>query len=132
MNSLSTHFWGPIANWGLPIAAIVDSSKSPELISPTMTLGKFLARISHTFYKGDEQFTLTSCFTSTNYITAAMCVYSATFMRFAWVVIPRNMLLFACHMTNEAAQLYQGSRYLKFRYLNEGAQKSTDPQVLTK
>ena len=34
---LSTHFWGPVANWGLPIAAISDLQKSPELISGSMT-----------------------------------------------------------------------------------------------
>lgn len=34
------HFWGPIANWGLPIAAITDMKKSPEIISGRMTFGK--------------------------------------------------------------------------------------------
>lgn len=34
---LSTHFWGPVANWGLPLAAIADLQKSPELISGPMT-----------------------------------------------------------------------------------------------
>ncbi|XP_037376603.1 mitochondrial pyruvate carrier 1 isoform X2 [Talpa occidentalis] len=34
---LSTHFWGPVANWGLPIAAINDMKKSPEIISGRMT-----------------------------------------------------------------------------------------------
>lgn len=33
----STHFWGPVANWGLPIAAITDMKKSPEIISGRMT-----------------------------------------------------------------------------------------------
>ncbi|XP_046885829.1 mitochondrial pyruvate carrier 1 isoform X2 [Hypomesus transpacificus] len=33
----STHFWGPVANWGLPIAAISDMKKSPEIISGRMT-----------------------------------------------------------------------------------------------
>ncbi|CAG8789064.1 781_t:CDS:2, partial [Dentiscutata erythropus] len=68
------------ANWGLPLAAIFDFKKDPDIISPRMT--------------------------------AAMCVYSACFMRFAWKVQPRNMLLFACHFTNEAAQIYQGYRYI--------------------
>lgn len=30
---LSTHFWGPVANWGLPIAALSDLKKNPEMIS---------------------------------------------------------------------------------------------------
>ncbi|KAH9178700.1 UPF0041-domain-containing protein [Lactarius sanguifluus] len=33
----STHFWGPIANWGLPLAAIADLKKDEEVISGTMT-----------------------------------------------------------------------------------------------
>lgn len=30
---MSTHFWGPVANWGLPLAAIADFKKDPEKIS---------------------------------------------------------------------------------------------------
>ena len=37
-------------------------------------------------------------------------------MRFAWMVQPRNLLLFACHATNEGAQLTQLGRYTKYRY----------------
>ncbi|KAG8798390.1 hypothetical protein FRC16_007325 [Serendipita sp. 398] len=34
----STHFWGPVANWGLPIAALSDLvNKDEEFISGTMT-----------------------------------------------------------------------------------------------
>lgn len=33
----STHFWGPVANWGLPLAAIADFKKDPEFISGKMT-----------------------------------------------------------------------------------------------
>ena len=36
-------------------------------------------------------------------------------MRFAWVVQPRNYLLFACHSANEACQIVQGMRYIKFQ-----------------
>ncbi|KAJ8791540.1 hypothetical protein J1605_020636 [Eschrichtius robustus] len=75
------HFWGPVANWGLPIAAINDMKKSPEIISGRMTF--------------------------------ALCCYSLTFMRFAYKVQPRNWLLFACHATNEVAQLIQGGRLLR-------------------
>ncbi|CAF0936488.1 unnamed protein product [Adineta ricciae] len=32
------HFWGPVANWGLPLAAIADLKKDPEIISPKMTV----------------------------------------------------------------------------------------------
>ncbi|ESN90145.1 hypothetical protein HELRODRAFT_186214 [Helobdella robusta] len=80
----SSHFWGPVANWGLPIAAIMDSQLTPEKISGKMT--------------------------------PALCVYSVLFMRFAWKVQPRNMLLFACHFTNEVTQLFQLGRYADFYY----------------
>lgn len=36
----STHFWGPVANWGIPVAALADTQKSPKFISGKMTLGK--------------------------------------------------------------------------------------------
>lgn len=65
----STHFWGPVANWGLPLAAIADTQKSPEFISGKMT--------------------------------TVLSVYSCLFMVFALKVQPQNMLLFACHATNE-------------------------------
>uniref|UniRef100_A0A663MU03 Mitochondrial pyruvate carrier n=1 Tax=Athene cunicularia TaxID=194338 RepID=A0A663MU03_ATHCN len=80
---MSKHFWGPVANWGLPVAAINDMKKSPEIISGRMTF--------------------------------ALCCYSLTFMRFAYKVQPRNWLLFACHLTNEVAQLIQGGRLIKYR-----------------
>ncbi|KAI9262767.1 hypothetical protein BY458DRAFT_514941 [Sporodiniella umbellata] len=80
---MSTHFWGPVVNWGLPIAAIADIQKDPSLISGNMTL--------------------------------ALCGYSALFMRFALAVKPTNYLLFACHATNEVAQLVQGYRYIKYQ-----------------
>lgn len=47
---------------------------------------------------------------------AAMCVYSCLFMRFAWMVKPRNYLLLACHASNETVQLYQLSRYVFVKY----------------
>ncbi|KAG0099874.1 pyruvate transporter mpc1 [Podila epicladia] len=79
-----SHFWGPVANWGLPLAAIADFKKDPELISGKMT--------------------------------AALSVYSLLFMRFAWMVQPRNYLLFACHFTNEGAQLTQAYRFLEHHH----------------
>ncbi|PIA46334.1 hypothetical protein AQUCO_01500095v1 [Aquilegia coerulea] len=46
-------------------------------------------------------------------MTGVLCVYSALFMRFAWMVQPRNYLLLASHATNETVQLYQFSRWAK-------------------
>ncbi|CZT47402.1 probable FMP37 Found in Mitochondrial Proteome [Rhynchosporium secalis] len=78
----STHFWGPASNFGIPIAAVMDTQKSPELISGQMT--------------------------------GALTIYSATFMRYALAVQPKNYLLFACHFVNEGAQLTQGYRWLQY------------------
>ena len=72
---MSTHFWGPVANWGLPIAALRDLKKDPDMISGNMS--------------------------------GALMLYSSVFMRFAWHVKPRNLLLFACHITNFVAQTGQ-------------------------
>ncbi|CAI8045286.1 Mitochondrial pyruvate carrier 1 [Geodia barretti] len=38
MSLPSTHFWGPVANWGLPLAAFADMKKDPDFISPKMTV----------------------------------------------------------------------------------------------
>jgi len=75
----TTHFWGPVANWGFVVAGLADMKKPAENISPNMT--------------------------------GVMCVYSLLFMRFAWVVKPRNYLLLACHACNEAVQQYQFFRW---------------------
>ncbi|KAJ2999112.1 hypothetical protein NUW58_g104 [Xylaria curta] len=77
-------FWGPVSNFGIPVAAVVDAQKSPELISGHMTL--------------------------------ALCIYSATFMRYSLAVTPKNYLLFMCHFINEGSQLTQGYRYLNWNY----------------
>ena len=42
---------------------------------------------------------------------AVLAVYSMLFMRFAWMVQPRNYLLLACHTSNVAAQTYQLNRW---------------------
>ncbi|KAK5461021.1 hypothetical protein LTS15_003084 [Exophiala xenobiotica] len=80
----STHFWGPASNFGIPIAAVLDTQKDPEIISGTFT--------------------------------AALTVYSGTFMRYALAVQPKNYLLFACHFVNFNAQLTQGYRWYDYWY----------------
>ncbi len=47
-------------------------------------------------------------------MTAALTLYSGTFMRYAFAVTPRNYLLFACHFVNMGAQLTQGVRYMQY------------------
>ncbi|XP_040122114.1 mitochondrial pyruvate carrier 1-like protein [Oryx dammah] len=80
----STHFWGPVANWGLPLSAFRDMRASPDIISGRMT--------------------------------TALIFYSMAFMRFAYRVQPRNLLLMACHGTNVVAQSMQAVRYLNYHY----------------
>ena len=90
---MSTHFWGPVANWGIPLAAIADTNKPVDIISGKMTF--------------------------------ALCCYSGVFMRFAYMVQPRNWLLAACHFTNECAQLTQGlARLINYEYL--GGKEKTE------
>ncbi|KAF2582486.1 hypothetical protein F2Q68_00000691 [Brassica cretica] len=38
----TTHFWGPIANWGFVAAGLVDMQKPPEMISGNMSSGILL------------------------------------------------------------------------------------------
>lgn len=52
-------------------------------------------------------------------MTFALTIYSATFMRYALAVSPKNYLLFACHFINEGSQLTQGYRY--WNWHNMGA-----------
>jgi mitochondrial pyruvate carrier 1 len=33
----TTHFWGPVMNWGFVIAGLADTQKPPEMISGNMT-----------------------------------------------------------------------------------------------
>lgn len=49
-------------------------------------------------------------------MTGALCIYSATFMRYALAVTPRNWLLFGCHFVNEGAQLTQMYRYMSYNH----------------
>ncbi len=46
--------------------------------------------------------------------TFALTIYSATFMRYALAVRPKNYLLFACHLTNFGSQLTQGYRWYDY------------------
>lgn len=38
----STHFWGPVANWAIPLAAMADIRKDPKIISGPMTFGLYI------------------------------------------------------------------------------------------
>ncbi|ELK07139.1 mitochondrial pyruvate carrier 1-like protein [Pteropus alecto] len=95
----STHFWGPVANWGLPLAAFRDMKASPEIISGRMT--------------------------------TALIFYSMAFMRFAYRVQPRNLVLMACHGTNVMAQSIQASRYLMYHHGSGAAQAIAAATIAT-
>ncbi|KAF4697300.1 Mitochondrial pyruvate carrier 2, variant 2 [Perkinsus olseni] len=65
-----------------------------------------LAGITDLTTKGPEYISLQ--------MTGTLCVYSAMFMRFAWMIRPRNYILFSCHIFNEGVQLTQLYRRLKY------------------
>ncbi|KAJ3135447.1 hypothetical protein HDU90_003849 [Geranomyces variabilis] len=58
-----------------------------------------------------------------------MTMYSLLFMRFAWMVQPRNYLLFACHFTNEGCQLMQGYRFINWHHM--GGKERAEATALT-
>lgn len=99
----TTHFWGPVANWGIVGAATYDAvCNGPENISPAMTI--------------------------------TMIIYSSLFMRFAWVVKPRNKLLMSCHVFNIGAQSNQLRRYLDYTKTNDALNSkslTTEASLLT-
>ncbi|PQE20846.1 hypothetical protein CJF30_00002158 [Rutstroemia sp. NJR-2017a BBW] len=99
----STHFWGPVSNFGIPIAAVMDTQKSPELYLHCLPL-----------FQPPNQQTNPPNHRISGKMTAALCIYSATFMRYALAVTPMNPLLFLCHFVNEGAQLTQGYRWMQY------------------
>ncbi|KER25665.1 hypothetical protein T265_06902 [Opisthorchis viverrini] len=56
-------------------------------------------------------------------MTTALMFYSLLFMRFAIVVQPRNLLLFACHITNETAQCVQMGRFIDYWFVKSEEQR---------
>ncbi|XP_005413330.1 PREDICTED: mitochondrial pyruvate carrier 1-like protein [Chinchilla lanigera] len=60
----STHFWGPVANWGLPLAAFNDMKRPPDIISGRMTTALFfysLAFIRFAYRVQPRNYLLMSC-----------------------------------------------------------------------
>eukprot|EP01134_Creolimax_fragrantissima_P003597 CFRG3597T1 len=58
-------------------------------------------------------------------MTGALLVYSSLFMRWSLAIYPPNYALFACHVTNFAAQGIQIGRYCMYK--PEEVITSTDP-----
>ena len=88
---------------------LADTKKPPEMISPNMTSGAHLVipKYAYILPSGHIAGAVVSLIAG----CAAMCVYSALFMRFALAIQPRNLLLFACHVCNEGVQLNQLRRW---------------------
>ncbi|KAI9917089.1 hypothetical protein PsorP6_018063 [Peronosclerospora sorghi] len=107
----TTHFWGPVANWGFVLAVRTPHSRSffsfhSERTNMLSSIGSVLQATAD-MRKPAEMISLN--------MTSALSVYSLIFMRFAWMVQPRNYLLLACHASNEVAQLYQLQRGVRFQ-----------------
>ncbi|EFN52959.1 hypothetical protein CHLNCDRAFT_26253, partial [Chlorella variabilis] len=81
----TTHFWGEVACKAFHCQAAWGQGLSDTMTKPPETISRNM--------------------------TAAMCLYSMLFMRFAWAIQPRNYLLFACHASNEVVQLNQMRRW---------------------
>lgn len=91
---MTTHFWGPVANWGLAASGIYDAAlKGPEIINERMS--------------------------------ATQVVYSGLFVRFAWMVQPRNYILASCHTANVCAQSNQLRRWAEYKQ-GMGTQEASD------
>lgn len=46
----STHFWGPLANWGLPLATFKDMKVPPDIISGLMTMALILYSMAFMYF----------------------------------------------------------------------------------
>ena len=57
-------------------------------------------------------------------MTATLFCYSLMFMRFAWMVQPRNLFLLSCHASNASMQLYLLGKRLRY----EMAMKDTEAE----
>nr|GEW72113.1 mitochondrial pyruvate carrier 1-like isoform X1 [Tanacetum cinerariifolium] len=87
--------------------ALLNSPVGPKTThfwGPVSNLGFFLAGVAD-LQKPPEMLS--------GNMTGVLCVYSALFMRFAWMVNPRNHMLLTSHVLNESVQLYQLSRWAK-------------------
>ena len=99
-----------------PVLAFINSPVGPKTVhfwGPAANWGLVLAGILDA-NKPPEMI-------STN-MTATLFFYSCLFMRFAWRVQPRNLLLFSCHFSNATCQAYLFSR--KMAYNREQAAKN--------
>ncbi|RDW57926.1 pyruvate transporter MPC1 [Aspergillus mulundensis] len=109
----STHFWGPVSNFGIPVAAVMDTQKDPEMYVYICN-GFLVSRCQVSLAAGSAVAEFDTWQSISGQMTGALVIYSATFMRYALAVSPKNYLLFACHAINFSAQCTQGYRYLNY------------------
>lgn len=144
----TTHFWGPVVNWSIPIAVCFSTNAlktykcsllflSQRFRNYLATLrwstsfdcsdrqwqtqrnpqSRFLATWQQVYFHVNVVFSCSKGFGTRpqNFLigVAVMCIYSALFMRFAYMVQPRNYHLLVCHVANETVQLYQLSRCMR-------------------
>lgn len=120
-------FWGPVSNFGIPVAAVMDTQKDPEmcvLLYPYLLPAGLSSCACLIGYPASLRYMVNAtsgldCITNTSNsisgtMTGALTVYSATFMRYSLAVSPKNYLLFGCHLINFSAQATQGYRYLNY------------------
>ncbi|KAM5470050.1 hypothetical protein MauCBS54593_003933 [Microsporum audouinii] len=102
----STHFWGPVSNFGIPVAAVMDTQKDPEMYVIAASPLYIFALPSGPPFANPVNISAQ--------MTGALVIYSGTFMRYSLAVTPKNYLLFGCHFINFGAQLTQGYRWLNY------------------
>ncbi|CDR94126.1 brain protein 44-like protein, putative [Babesia bigemina] len=87
---LTTHFWGPVANWGFVVAGLSEMRKDPERISGRMT-GVL-------------------CFYSMLFMRFAIAVKPRNMLLFSCHL---------CNSTVQAAQLYRLYEYKKAKAIEK-------------
>ncbi len=121
----TTHFWGPVANWGLVLAGIMDLKKPAEAISVNMTgvlCGYsllFMVRgplAGARYPRANTKQPLTPPHPHPHPPIGFFPPACFFCQRFAWMVTPRNYLLLSCHICNEGVQSYQLQRALRHQW----------------
>ncbi|KAI1280953.1 hypothetical protein F5Y07DRAFT_313647 [Xylaria sp. FL0933] len=102
------------------------ATKTMQLMNHDTAASSYLLLLPTSLFEGFGDPTDTAIPNSSisGHMTLALCIYSATFMRYSLAVTPKNYLLFMCHFINEGSQLTQGYRYLNWHHWG-GKEKAT-------
>lgn len=93
-------------DWNI-LLSFMDNPYMPDLSISNSLKNSIVWKMRHNHPLGTQS-------VNDAFLWAALCLYSAIFMRFSIMVKPRNLLLFSCHVTNEIAQLTQVTFYYRF------------------